>query len=224
MYHRIEIALLVGLLAWCVSGPGGWAADPQAESASEADPAHPRGWIKEGPLPEGFPPPGEIGQVVEKDYPLCRTFSAEGNNAFMKCFGYLSKHKHEMTAPVILDQDPDETGAKTRRFGDVSFMDVGRMHFVLEKPSLDEPKREGSVVVGDIPKLRVLSIALQGAMSPAKLNEAEDKLQAEIEQRRDLVAAGPARVLGYNGPSVPTRKKFWEVQIPIAQRDGDARK
>ena len=64
--------------------------------------------------------------------------------------------------------------------------------------------------------MRVLSIAFQGAMSEEMLAEgANDKLDAEIAKRKDLVAAGPKRVFGYNSPMVPKDKTFWEVQIPI---------
>ena len=76
---------------------------PQDDATPAGKPNYPAGYINEGPLPEGFPPPSEVGQVVEKSYPLCRTYSAEGNNAFMRCFAYLVKQKHEMTAPVIMD-------------------------------------------------------------------------------------------------------------------------
>jgi len=187
-------------------------------------PKYPQGYIEEGPLPEGFPPPNEVGQVVEKSYPLCRTYSAEGDNAFMRCFGYLTKHKHEMTAPVIMDFKRREPTDKPKAIANFDAMEINRMHFVLERPLLDEPKSEGAVVVADIPTMRVLSIAFQGQLSADTREHAEKKLAAEIEKRKNLKVNGPYRVLGYNSPFVPKDKAFWEIQVPITDVKLDAAK
>ncbi len=189
------------------------AAGQSADSKGKA--GNPPGYIEEGPLPEGFPPPGEVGKVIEKIYPLCRTYSAEGNNAFMRCFAYLSKQKHEMTAPVIMDYQRRVDSADAKPPTDSNVMDVARMHFVLADLSLDKPKQEGPVVVADMAQMRVLSIACQGEMTPRELEAATRKLDTEIAMRSDVVAVGPQRVLGYNSPMVPRDKQYWEVQVPI---------
>jgi hypothetical protein len=191
---------------------------PRDEAKPVEKPKYPQGYIEEGPLPEGFPPPSEVGQIVEKSYPLCRTYSAEGSNAFMRCFIYLTKHKHEMTAPVIMDYKRREPSDKPQAIANFDAMDINRMHFVLERPLLDEPKSEGAVVVADIPTLRVLSLAFQGQMSANTREQAEKKLAAEIESRKDLTVIGPYRVLGYNSPFVPKDKAFWEIQIPVTEK------
>lgn len=191
---------------------------PSGEAKPVEKPKYPQGYIEEGPLPEGFPPPNEVGQIVEKSYPLCRTYSAEGNNAFMRCFAYLTKHKHEMTAPVIMEYKRREPSHKRRTIANFDARDVNRMHFVLERPLLDQPKTEGAVIVADIPTMRVLSIAFQGQMSADAREQAEKKLAAEIESRKDLMIAGPYRVLGYNSPFVPKDKAFWEIQVPVAEQ------
>ncbi len=224
---RFVVAATITGSLWAVSG---WrsataADDPKSaaptSSVSEQDPKYPAGYINEGPLPEGFPPPGEVGKVVEKTYPLCRTFSAEGNNAFMRCFAYLSKQQHEMTAPVIMEYKPPGENNDAKPGGDVNFADVGRMHFVLGDLSLDEPKQDGPVLVADMAKMRVLSIAVLGEMLPRQRENAEQKLDAELAKRKDVAAAGPKRVLGYNSPMVPKDKRLWEVQVPIEDRNGD---
>jgi hypothetical protein len=189
-----------------------------AEPAATEQPNYPPGYIVEGPLPEGFPPPSEPGAIVEKNYPLCRTYSATGNNAFGQCFVYLATRKHEMTAPVIIDYRRRDEGAPARPSDDIRAMNVDRMHFILEKPTLDKPQKVGPIVVADMPTLRVLSLAIQGEMTEQVLDEVEQKLTAEIARRGDIVAAGPKRVLGYNSPMVPRGKAFWEVQLPIAER------
>ena len=201
---------------------GGDAVQSDSNNAGEAS-TYPPGFIPEAPLPEGFPPPSEVGRVVEKSYPLCRTYSAPGNNAFMRCFAYLSKQRHEMTIPVILDYRP-KPDAREAQPANMDFMDVARMHFILEEPSLDEPKEDGPVTVADMPRMRVLSIAIQGAMSAEKLGEAERKLEAEMARRKNITAAGPKRVLGYNSPMVPRDKAFWEIQVPIRERSSDPAK
>ena len=173
--------------------------------------SYPEGLIKEGPLPEGFPPPGPVGRILEKTYPLCRTFSAEGNSAFMRCFAYLSKQQHEMTAPVIMDY------RKTDPSADANSGDVARMHFVLQDMSLDEPKQDGPVLVADLAETRVLSIAVQGEMTDRALQDARKALEAEAASRANISVAGPMRVLGYNSPMVPRQKRFWEVQLPIKE-------
>ena len=197
---------------------------PNEEAKPVEVPKYPQGFINEGPLPEGFPPPSEVGQIVEKCYPLCRTYSAEGSNAFMRCFTYLTKHKHEMTAPVIMDYKRREPSDKPKAIANFDAMDINRMHFVLERPLLDEPKNEGAVVVADMPTMRVLSIAFQGQLSADTREQAEKKLAAEIESRKDLTVIGPYRVLGYNSPFVPKDKAFWEIQVPITDVKLDAAK
>lgn len=191
--------------------------DSKADSRAVDKAEYPPRYISEAPLPAGFPPPGELGQVVEKTYPACRTYSAQGNQAFMHCFAYLAKNKHEMTAPVIVDYK-SKSNAPEEPAADIGFVDVARMHFILDDASLDQPKQDGPVTVADMARMRVLSIACQGEMSAAKLDEAERKLEAEIARRQATVAAGPKRVLGYNSPMVPKGKTYWEVQVPIKEQ------
>jgi SOUL heme-binding protein len=197
---------------------------PNEEAKPVEEPKYPQGFINEGPLPEGFPPPSEVGQIVEKCYPLCRTYSAEGSNAFMRCFTYLTKHKHEMTAPVIMDYKRREPSDKPKAIANFNAMDINRMHFVLERPVLDEPKNEGAVVVADMPTMRVLSIAFQGQLSADAREQVEKKLAAEIESRKNITVVGPYRLLGYNSPFVPKDKAFWEIQVPITDVKLDAAK
>lgn len=191
--------------------------DAKADSRAVNMAEYPPGYISEAPLPAGFPPPGELGQVVEKTYPACRTYSAQGNQAFMRCFAYLAKNKLEMTAPVIVDYKSKSDVPEAPAI-DLDFLEVSRMHFILEDASVDEPKQDGPVTVADMARIRVLSIACQGEMSPAKLDDAERKLETEIARRQAIVAAGPKRVLGYNSPMVPKGKTYWEVQVPIKEQ------
>jgi hypothetical protein len=182
----------------------------------QTPPQSPPGYVAEAPLPEGFPLPGEPGKVIEKSYPRARSYSASGRGAFMKCFAYLSKNKHEMTAPVVMEYD-NEAGVEAK--GDDMPVPVTRMHFLLEKISQDEPRTEGDVTVADMAELHVLSIASQGRMTAERIKELEEKLRGHLAARADLRKAGALRILGYNGPAVPRDKVYWEVQLPVKPAD-----
>ncbi len=216
-WPRYVCALAVSVLLTCsarcvlAAPPGGVVDAPAAKSAAEE--GFPAGFIREAPLPEGFPPPSPPGEVVEKTYPLARSYSAAGPNAFFKCFMYLQQKKHEMTAPVVMDYAAEGTP----RPGAGVPVPVKRMHFLLEKVALDEPQEKGPIKVADMPQMRVLSIAYQGELTPKKTAELEGELAKALEDRPELRAAGERRILGYNSPMVPRDKVFWEVQLPVEQ-------
>jgi hypothetical protein len=130
---------LNGPMSVFAAEPGGGDRTSEAQSGIDQD-DYPPGYIEEAPLPEGFPAPSAVGKIVEKNYPLCRTYSAQGNDAFMRCFAYLAKQEHEMTAPVVVDYK-QKADAPESQSADFDFMNVARMHFVLKEPSLDEPDR-----------------------------------------------------------------------------------
>jgi len=191
--------------------------DEKDAKQSADDVEWPESFVRESSLPEGFPPPSPIGEVVEKTYPPARTYWAKGtlNTAFWKCFLHLKEHKHEMTTPVVWDyRHRKEPAPKLlERFTDPVLVD--RLHFVLEKPTMDELGEDGPVTVDDMPKMTVLSVAYQGELTAEAVRECEAKLQAELERRDDLEAAGDGRILGYNSPMLPEAKRYWEVQIPV---------
>jgi len=176
----------------------------------------PKGFIKESPLPQGYPGPSEPGKVVEKTYPLSRTFSAEGRAAFWHNFRYLKKQGHAMTTPVIMPYDP--SAEKASRGMGMPPVPYQRMHFVLERLQLDEPKKSGPVTVADMPKLRVVSIAIRGNLDAKTLAAAEAKLRDYLKTKPQLGEDGPPRILGYNSPMVRSSKRYWEVQIPVATK------
>lgn len=182
-----------------------------AESGeADAETTSPEGYVNEAPLPDGFPPPSKLGEVVRKSYPLVRSFSAEGKQAFGLCFAYLLKNRHQMTAPVVMSYNKSRKGSD--RFLPY---DAGRMHFLLKRPALDQPKKDGKVTVSDMKKMQVVSIALQGKLSAQRVRTAEDRLRAYIDRHPKLKATGKPRLLGYNGPATPQSKRYWEIQIPV---------
>lgn len=190
---------------------------PVGRCAEPSKPKLPDGYVEEAPLPAGFPAPGPVGQVIEKSYPVTRSFSATGDGAFLKCFGYLAEHQYKMTAPVVMEYKPgaENKGPETRSRMPIP---IERMHFLLEKNSLDEPKEAGSVKVADMPKMRVLSIAQQEPVTAEAIKAAQEKLLARLKELGDLRSAGQFRLLGYNSPLIPRNKNYWEVQLPVENR------
>lgn len=187
---------------------------PIAQGEEPAQPKLPAGYVEEAPLPEGFPPPGPVGEVIEKQYPVTRSYSAAGDGAFMDCFSYLAAHHHKMTAPVVVEYKPGtEKSSGQARSG--MPIPIERMHFLLEKNSLDDLKEAGAVKVADMPKMRVLSIAQRGPVTKEAIKSAQDKLNAKLKELAKVQSAGEFRILGYNSPMIPREKNFWEVQLPI---------
>lgn len=195
------------------SQPFASADEPKAEEPVQVK--LPEGYVSEAPLPEGFPAPGEVGKVVEKIYPQSRTYSSTGKAAFMQLFLYLQKNRYEMTAPVIMAYKHKPADAPLLDQVMSMPIDVERLHFVLEKPTLDEPKEAGEITVADVPAVRVLSVALQGKREAEEITKAEKQLRDELTMREDLTEAGEMRILGYNGPGTPAKKRYWEVQLPV---------
>lgn len=198
---------------------GSTAATAVEPPETPADVDWPQGFVNEAPLPEGFPPPSEVGKIVEKTYPAARTYWAKGtvNTAFWRCFSHLKQKKHEMTAPVVWEydhRDPEEPKLLKLLSDPVT---VERLHFILEDPTLDEVGEAGAVTVADMPKQRVLSIAYQGKLTAEAVHRCEKKLQEELEQRDDVKSAGQPRIFGYNSPMVKAEKRYWDIQLPIAE-------
>lgn len=209
---QVDYCAIASLVVVC----GLWSL-PVGRCAEPSKPKLPDGYLEEAPLPVGFPAPGPVGQVIEKSYPVTRTFSATGDSAFMKCFGYLAEHQYKMTAPVVMEYKP---GAEYKGKETQSGMPIPieRMHFLLEKNSLDEPKEAGAVKVADMPRIKVLSIAQQGPVTAEAIKAAQEKLVARLKELGNLQSTGQFRLLGYNSPMIPRSKNYWEVQLPVENR------
>lgn len=206
----LQFSCCLGLLGGVLS-----AAPVRLDSGVKAN--LPAGYVEEAPLPEGFPPPSEPGKVVEKTYPILRSYSATGAGAFMKCFGYLSVKQHKMTAPVVMECKPDADPSKHHP-GDEMPLPIERMHFLLEKNSLDSPKVLGPIRVSDMPAMRVLSIAFRGDSTPEAVKKGQAAIESRLKEMPGIERAGEYRILGYNSPMLERSKNFWELQLPIAEK------
>jgi uncharacterized surface protein with fasciclin (FAS1) repeats len=158
--------------------------------------------IVEASLPEGFPGPGPLNEVVLKRYPRYRAARAEGGNSFWTLFRHIKKNGVEMTAPVEMTLGDD--------------MRSRDMAFLYESPDQGSAGQQGSVAVLDLAPLKVLSIGMRGSRDTESLQRAKTALEARL-QADGWQRAGDYRVLGYNSPMIPASKRFWELQVPVSR-------
>lgn len=173
--------------------------------------------LLEAELPEGFPEPGPAYEVLLKQYPVYRAARAEGSDAFGKLFDHINDHGIAMTAPVEMTLDhPSEKDDRVARM-DMAFMyanpDMGELG-PAPTPGKNAADREVEVV--DLPAIQVLSLGFFGRADRQQVNDALAMVERYLTSHPDLEAAGPPRLLGYNSPFVPARRRYHEVQIPVA--------
>ena len=95
------------------------------------------------------------------------------------------------------------------------------MAFMYEHAAQGQTGPDGSVEVTDIEPMLVVSMGCRGRSSDAAVAEALEDLIDWVASRDDIEVSGPVRRFGYNGPSVPMNRKYFEVQIPVRQLDDD---
>ena len=215
------IALLTGCAApahdthvnGSISDPA--SAGPPAAKASAAD-----AWLAapSADLPQGFPAPGPLGQIILKDYPAYRaavaTASAgsgrSGDALFYPLFNHIKRHEIPMSAPVEMEYAAPEDAARPAR-APVS------MAFIYTKPDVGRTGPDRDVQVVDVPAQKVVSIAVRGSYTPERFWQAFAQLKAWLNAHHAAYrAAGQPRYLAYNSPFVLPFMRSGEVQIPIA--------
>jgi hypothetical protein len=185
----------------------------------EEQPARP--WlVPEANLPEGFPPPGPVDEIVVKTYPAHRLARVRaeggGNGMFMKLFRHIERNDITMTAPVEMSWQGERPEMEHPPAA------VGRepeaMAFLYGKPTIGaagvDPK-DPQVVVEDVPEVKVVSIGLRGGYDKATFDRGAKRLAAWLAEHPKWQAAGGLRSLAYNSPFVPNIAKYSEVQMPI---------
>lgn len=161
--------------------------------------------LVEANLPEGYPAPGPVGEIVVKTYPAYRAAWADGDRGrgtFMTLFNHIKKNDIAMTAPVEMTMDEDGRSMQAMAFlyGEREWGPVGT---------------DGRVEVKDMAAAKFVSIGMRGRMSDEDRSWAIGQLRDHIKAK-GLKAVGPMRVLGYNSPMVPNAMKYSEIQIPVA--------
>jgi hypothetical protein len=185
----------------------------------EEQPARP--WlVPEANLPEGFPPPGPVDEIIVKTYPAHRLARVRaeggGNGMFMKLFRHIERNDIKMTAPVEMSWQGVRPAAEQAPAA------VGRepeaMAFLYGKATIgaagNDPK-DPQVVVEDVPEVKVVSIGLRGGYDKETFDRGAKRLAAWLAEHPEWEAAGGLRALAYNSPFVPNIAKYSETQIPI---------
>jgi len=167
-------------------------------------------------LPVGYPAPTPPGAIEIKSYPVVRRAEVSGEMAggspdrrgFFPLFRHISREGIPMTAPVEMEYGMGPDGEA----------EEWTMAFLYESEA-DGPTGEarGGVVVTDAPPVTVLSLGVQGR---GGIGGDQGRAAPLLEwlgtsQRWRRVEGAPLRVLGYNGPSVPPSRQWWEVQVVI---------
>jgi hypothetical protein len=193
------------------------AADPTDDAAGQAKP-----WlVSEANLPAGFPAAGPVNEVVLKTYPahrLARVQSDTGSDGmFWKLFNHIKRNDIKMTAPVEMSWGDEATATTGKPAGKPT-----AMAFLYGGPALGaagtDPE-DDSVVVEDIPAVKVVSIGLRGSYGEKTFLRGYEQLTRWLAKHPEWHVAGGPRTLGYNSPMVPGFMKFSEVQIPVMPAD-----
>jgi hypothetical protein len=185
--------------------------------------------FREAKLPQNFPPPGPVGQVVIKDYPpyrLARMRAAEANRSaspddmFMPLFNHIKRNDIAMTAPVEIEYaaSSEPTDAGTRGRGPQRAASMAFMYAVPSLGTAGPDPADKRVIVEDMSAMTVLSVGVRGGYTAGNLAASLEKLEAWLRENpgRFRVIA-PPRYLAYNSPFVPWFLKFGEVQLPVRQ-------
>lgn len=179
--------------------------------------------FKEATLPEGFPKPGPVGEIIVKEYPayrLARVQAREGvvertsSSMFRPLFDHIKRNDIPMTAPVEMGYASSDNTP-----GDGSEWGASSMAFLYGQRSWGQPgadEADQRVVVDDVSAMTVVSIGVRGSYTDARFESARAKLIAwTIANKQRVRIVGPPRYLGYNSPFVPWFLRYGEVQIPI---------
>jgi hypothetical protein len=212
-------AVLAILLTGCCAQPHP-PAPPASPTTSPAS-ADPPSMVHEAQLPQGFPPPGPIGQVIVKNYPACRaaTVAASDVNGagqddmFRPLFDHIQRENIAMTAPLQMDFEWVNVPAGSTQ---PSAKPPTAMSFVYRSPRTGKPGKDGIVTVRDLPAVTVISVGVRGSYNAEHfdygLKAITDWLRIHPNSYR---VVGPPRFLGYNSPFVPWFLRYGEVQIPV---------
>lgn len=166
--------------------------------------------VNEADVPVGFPPVAPIGEVVLKKYPSYRMARAsmKGGNRmgpFFSLFNHIKDRDIPMTAPVQMDyqEDPERAPVPVT------------MAFLYANPEQGPTMDDGTVEVIDVPAAMAISMGGRGNPSSRTTDEMKGMLEAWLTVHPEYEAAGPERMMSYNGPSVRGRRRFFEVEMPV---------
>jgi hypothetical protein len=151
--------------------------------------------------------------------------SNSGNSAFRKLFKYITganegANEIAMTAPVIMDNEEDKSGAEIAMTAPV-FMNESAskqvMSFVMPKDFTLEttPKPTNpEVIVSELKDYRVATIQFTGTLSDSNVEEHSEILLVWMAENGYTAISAPVKA-GYNGPLTLPMFRRNEVLIEI---------
>lgn len=192
-------------------GPPGKAIDANPKTGETQEMKSPF-MFREAKLPQGFPPPGPIGQVILKEFPAYRAARVEApagqkdasGAMYRPLFRHIKSNNIAMTAPVEMTYRADAPVSAP-----------ASMAFLYGQPTMGQTGKKGDVEVVDLPAQTVLSVAVRGGYEGSFENGLE-QLRGWLSQHPGRYEiSGQPRFLGYNSPFVPSFLRIGEVQIPV---------
>jgi len=169
-----------------------------ADQPAKEEPAY----VSEAPLPKGWPVPGPYDEVAEKAYPKYRAAVTKGSSglSFWTLFSHIKKKDIPMTAPVEMKME--EKDGK---------MEKVNMAFLYQNTEVGKTGADGkSIEVKDVEKSKAFSYAWMGNDSSDQIKNARKALEAALKAKG--LKAESFRMLGYNGPGTPRKKRTYELQ------------
>lgn len=169
-------------------------------------------------LPAGYPEPTPPGAIELKNYPAARRAEVSGkmnpdlgsNMGFWPLFQHIQRNDIAMTSPVEMDYREWDSATKD---GPGSWT----MSFLYRTPEMGTTGADGMVQVVDTEPVTMLSIGMTGRYGVASTRAGISKLQEWLEAQHEWeqIEGSSPRAMYYNDPSVPDRRKWMEVQIPV---------
>lgn len=215
------VATVLLLSSGCIgssSQPAGVAARSLTDDGTKPEPVGATWWVNEATLSAGYPPPGPVGQIILKEYPSYRsaTVTAKPGQAgqrpmFNTLFEHIQENDIAMTAPVQMEyaspKDQEAGEAEPR---------LERMTFLYADDTIGATRQAGDVTVADHAAVTVLSIGFRGGYDDDRFASLAQQLRRwAADHSKRVRVTGPARMLGYNSPFVPSFLRYGEVQLPV---------
>lgn len=205
----VVLALMSPATQPAVERVGGEAAE-LVEMKKDGDTYYKAGMsVIDTPLPVGYPAPTPPGAMELKHYPSVRAAIHGGETdrgAFFPLFRHIQQREIAMTAPVVMEG---------RMAGDAD-AEGGTMQFLYRSTDLGPTgEAEDDVRVIDTEAMTVLSVGFNGPDDRDQLGNLQAQLEAWIQEDGRYQVTGGPRLLGYNGPYVPIKMRWYELQLPV---------
>ena len=175
---------------------------------AQADDAERPRYVAEAPLPKGWPQPGPYDVVTLKSFPAYRAAYTEGRAtgfAFWRLFSHIKRQGIPMTSPVEMGMG--KKGAN---------LNMKSMGFLYQHDEVGDLGKDGKKVeVRDVPVMKALSYTWQGDNSGANRRKAKVALDKALNKGE--LKSSDYRLMGYNGPRTPDKKKTWEMLLVLPE-------